>query len=205
MLIYRRDAEALLANQVIAGVDEAGRGPLAGPVVAAAVILEESRIPAGLNDSKKLTPKRRENLYQEIIDSALAVSSAFVSAAEIDRLNILQASLLAMKQAVNDLSIKPDFLYIDGSFSVDLDMAQLPLPKADGCILSVAAASIVAKVQRDRWMIEQAKRYPDYGFEKHKGYPTPAHQNILKVLGPCDLHRRSFSPVKQWYKEHEHA
>jgi ribonuclease HII len=191
---------ALLAQGLapVAGVDEAGRGPLAGPVAAAAVILNPRDIPKGINDSKLLTPERRDILYDEIIHRAWAVSVAFVSAAEIDRVNIRQATLAAMRRAVETLAVVPAYVLIDGN---DLP-PRLPCPgktivKGDAICLSIAAASIVAKVTRDRAMRALCIAYPAYGFSRHAGYGTKAHLAAIAAHGPCPYHRLSFSPLRQ--------
>ena len=190
--------EASLMGQgypLIAGVDEVGRGPLAGPVTAAAVILDPSNIPQGLNDSKKLSAKRRENLYDLILKSA-TVSVAHVSVEEIDRINILQASLLAMRNAVAALNPQPAHLLIDGNRVPDLlNIPAQPIVKGDGKSLSIAAASIVAKTVRDRLMAGLSLQNPGYGWEKNAGYPSKQHISALQRLGVTPHHRRSFRPV----------
>ena len=180
---------------LIAGVDEVGRGPLAGPVTAAAVILDPSNIPQGLNDSKKLSAKRRENLYDLILKSA-TVAVAHVSVEEIDRINILQASLLAMRNAVAALNPQPAHLLIDGNRVPDpINIPAQPIVKGDGKSLSIAAASIVAKTVRDRLMAELSLQNPGYGWEKNAGYPSKQHILALERLGVTPHHRRSFRPV----------
>ena len=180
---------------LIAGVDEVGRGPLAGPVTAAAVILDPSNIPQGLNDSKKLSAKRRENLYDLILKSA-TVAVAHVSVEEIDRINILQASLLAMRNAVAALNPQPAHLLIDGNRVPDpINIPAQPIVKGDGKSLSIAAASIVAKTVRDRLMAELSLQNPGYGWEKNAGYPSKQHILALQRLGVTPHHRRSFRPV----------
>ena len=175
----------------ICGIDEAGRGPLAGNVVAAAVIMPEGFLPEGLNDSKKLTPKRREALYEIITKNTVwAVGEA--SPAEIDELNILNATMLAMRRAVAALSEKADFALIDGNCSRGFDIPTRTIVGGDGKSPSVAAASIIAKVTRDRECEELDEKYPAYGFAKHKGYPTKDHMQKVIELGPCPEHRRSF-------------
>ncbi|MDG2294792.1 MAG: ribonuclease HII [Paracoccaceae bacterium] len=190
--------EASLMGQgypLIAGVDEVGRGPLAGPVTAAAVILDPSNIPQGLNDSKKLSAKRRENLYDLILKSA-TVAVAHVSVEEIDRINILQASLLAMRNAVAALNPQPAHLLIDGNRVPDpINIPAQPFIKGDGKSLSIAAASIVAKTVRDRLMAELSLQNPGYGWEKNAGYPSKQHILALQRLGVTPHHRRSFRPV----------
>ncbi|MDT8398088.1 MAG: ribonuclease HII [Pseudomonadales bacterium] len=180
---------------LIAGTDEVGRGPLAGDVVSAAVILDPARPIAGLNDSKKLSESRREALYAEICQGALAFAIARASVAEIDQLNILQASLLAMTRAVDALSIRPEFVYVDGNRCPSWSYPAQVVVRGDGRIQAIAAASILAKVTRDRELQGLDERYPGYGFARHKGYPTPAHLLALKALGPSAIHRRSFAPV----------
>ena len=181
----------------VAGVDEVGRGPLAGDVVAAAVILGNDHGIAGLNDSKKLSEKKRDALYLEIKEKALAFSIARASVEEIDDINILQASLLAMKRAVEGLEIHPDYVYVDGNKLPKWQFASEAVVQGDGLIEEISAASILAKVTRDTEMVELDKSYPHYGFAKHKGYPTKVHMDALKLHGPSDIHRRSFGPVKK--------
>lgn len=180
---------------LIAGVDEAGRGPLAGTVVAAAVILAPGCDIAGLNDSKRLTPAKRESLSRVIRQQASAWAVASASVDEIDRLNILRASLLAMERAVSALQPAPDFIYVDGNCCPDWHRASAAVVQGDGRLLSVAAASILAKVSRDEELALLDRDYPGYGFARHKGYPTPEHLEALSHLGPCPAHRRSFRPV----------
>ncbi|SFB97680.1 RNase HII [Polaromonas sp. OV174] len=180
---------------LIAGVDEAGRGPLAGPVVAAAVILDELNPIAGLADSKKLTALKREKLYDEIRAKALCCSVAMASVEEIDRLNILQATMLAMKRAVEGLRLKPNKVLVDGNRLPSLDILAEAIVKGDALVQSISAASILAKVSRDRWCAEFHLEYPQYGFAGHKGYGTAAHLAALREHGACPQHRRSFSPV----------
>ena len=182
--------------QLIAGVDEAGRGPLVGAVVAAAVILDPLRPIQGLRDSKKLSEKRREQLYPEITDKALAWAIASASAAEIDDINILQASLLAMKRAVEALAIAPQLVLVDGNKCPHLLCEVRAIVRGDSKVEAISAASILAKVERDRQMVALDQIYPQYGFAKHKGYPTVAHRELLIQFGPCPEHRRSFGPVK---------
>lgn len=182
--------------RLVAGIDEAGRGPLAGPVYAAAVILPDDFTHSVLTDSKKLNAKKRDALYKELTARGdTMISSGIAEVAEIDSVNILKATHLAMERAASGLPKKPDIVLIDG-----LEVRGFPLPQqavvgGDALSLSIAAASIVAKVERDRFMIAQAKLYPEYGFEKHKGYGTKIHMEALKAHGPCPLHRRSFAPV----------
>jgi ribonuclease HII len=178
----------------VAGVDEAGRGPLAGPVLAAAVILDPRRIPDGLDDSKRLTAPRREALYAALRETAmLGVGAA--SVAEITRINILQASLIAMARAVAALKVRPATALIDGNKAPRLDCAAIPIVGGDGLCLSIAAASIVAKVTRDKIMRALGLRWPGYGFERHMGYGTAAHREALSRLGPTPHHRPGFGPV----------
>ncbi len=176
----------------IAGVDEAGRGPLAGPVVAAAVILPGPLHGTGLNDSKQLSIRKRRTLYHTIYREALAVGLGIVDAVEIDRENILNASLTAMRMAVANLEPAPDLLLIDGLFPIGAETAQRPVVKGDCKSASIAAASIVAKVSRDALMDRYDAEYPAFGFARHKGYPTRDHRAALAVHGPCPIHRRSF-------------
>ena len=181
----------------IAGVDEVGRGPLAGDVVAAAVILDPRRPIDGLRDSKKLTEPRREALAQLIRERALAWAVARASVAEIDELNILQASLLAMKRAVTALDPQPRYVLVDGNRLPRWDYPSEPVIKGDDRVPAIAAASILAKVQRDNELIALEAEYPGYGFASHKGYPTAAHLSALKKLGVSPVHRRSFGPVRE--------
>ena len=177
---------------VVAGIDEAGRGPLAGPVVAAAVILPPGLVIEGLNDSKKLSEKKREALFEIITEKALAFSIAEASHDEIDEYNILGATMLAMKRAADGLSIKPDLLLIDGNRATGFDTPVKTVIKGDALIPSISAASILAKVTRDRICLEMDALYPEYGFKVHKGYPTKLHRERVVALGPCPEHRRSF-------------
>ncbi len=179
-------------KQYICGVDEAGRGPLAGPVCAAAVILHPGQRIEGVNDSKKLTPKKREALYEVILQEALCCSIAWASEEEIDQLNILRATFLAMNRAVEGLKIQPDFVLVDGNQDPGLGIETLPLVKGDSLSLSIGAASILAKVARDRYMLELDQQYPQYGFQKHKGYPTAQHYAALRQYGPSPVHRLTF-------------
>ena len=183
--------------RIIAGVDEVGRGPLAGPVTAAAVVLDPKNLPVGLNDSKKLTAKMRDHLFDEIMDRAL-VSVAHASVDEIDALNILYASHLAMERAVSGLANTPCHALVDGNMIPKaLTCPATALVKGDGRSLSIAAASIIAKVVRDRIMVDLAQQHPGYGWEKNAGYPTPAHKLALENLGVTPHHRRSFKPIYQ--------
>ena len=182
-----------LGAQWVAGVDEAGRGPLAGPVVAAAVILPRGLLIPGLNDSKKLSPQKREALYPEICEKAVAYAWGVADAAAIDKTNILQATFLAMRDAISGLSPVPDRVLVDGNLPIrGLDLPQRPVVGGDGLSLSIAAASILAKVVRDDLMRELDAAYPGYGFAVHKGYGTQEHRDALLRLGPCPIHRRSF-------------
>lgn len=176
----------------VCGVDEAGRGPLAGPVCAAAVILPQGLVIEGLNDSKKLSEKKREMLYDKVTESALAWSVAFASEAEIDEINILQATFLAMKRAVEGLPVKADYALIDGNRMPPLDINGETVIKGDSLSMSIAAASIIAKVTRDRLMLEIDKEYPQYLFSQHKGYGTALHYEMLEKYGISPVHRRSF-------------
>ena len=180
----------------IAGVDEVGRGPLAGDVVAAAVILDTARPIAGLNDSKKLSPRRRESLACEIRENAAAWAIARASVEEIDRLNILQASLLAMHRAVAALNPQPGYVLVDGNRLPRWPYASEPVVRGDARVPAIAAASILAKVQRDGELVALEQCYPGYGFAQHKGYPTRAHLDALRRLGVTPAHRRSFGPVR---------
>jgi len=177
---------------LLCGTDEAGRGPLAGDVYAAAVVFDEGVFIDGINDSKKLSEKKREALYDEIIQKARAYCVATASVEEIERLNILQAALLAMKRAVEGLGIVPDMAIIDGNKLPDLNCPMRTVVKGDGLSASIAAASILAKVSRDRYMKTLAKQYPEYGFEKHKGYGTKLHNEMILKYGPSPVHRMSF-------------
>jgi ribonuclease HII len=181
---------------VVAGVDEVGRGPLAGPVMAAAVVLPREIALDGLNDSKKLTPARREELYDVILGTALASGVGSASRKTIDEINILHATLRAMRDAVRALGLSPDHVLVDGAHAIpDVEMPQTSIQRGDELSAPIAAASIVAKVTRDRLMVKMAKTYPGYGFARHKGYGTPEHIAALTRLGPCDIHRRSFRTV----------
>ncbi|MBD2813867.1 ribonuclease HII [Xenorhabdus sp. Flor] len=182
---------------LIAGVDEVGRGPLVGAVVTAAVILDPANPIAGLMDSKKLTEKRREAFYLEIKEKALCWSLGRAEPEEIDQLNILHATMLAMQRAVAGLVIQPDYVLIDGNRCPVLSMPAQPVVKGDSLVAEISAASILAKVTRDREMAELDKQFPGYGFAKHKGYPTALHLEKLSLLGATEHHRRSFAPVKR--------
>ena len=180
---------------LVAGVDEAGRGPLAGPVVAAAVILDEKRPIAGLADSKKLSAAQRERLYDRILADALCCSIAQASAQEIDTLNVLQATLLAMRRAILGLRLRPVRVLIDGNRIPVIDIVAEAIVRGDALVPSISAASILAKVHRDRWCLQLHQRHPGYGFDAHKGYGTEQHLLALQQHGACDEHRRSFAPV----------
>ncbi|QKO23823.1 ribonuclease HII [Rhodoferax sp. BAB1] len=201
-----RSRKFLLAEQatllwdtpgLVAGVDEAGRGPLAGPVVAAAVILDDLHPIEGLADSKKLTAARRERLYDEIRAKALCCSIAEASVEEIDRLNILQATLLAMRRAVEGLRLKPAKVLVDGNRLPVLDVLAEAIVKGDATVPAISAASILAKVHRDRWCAEYDREFPQYGFAAHKGYGTAEHLAALRAHGACPQHRKTFAPVTE--------
>ena len=176
----------------LCGVDEAGRGPLAGPVCAAAVILPRGAVIEGLNDSKKLSEKRREALYDEIVESAIAFGIAFASVEEIEEKNILEATFLAMNRAIEQLSVVPALALIDGNRSKGIVLPSRCVIGGDGKCADIAAASILAKVTRDRYMLEMAEKYPQYGFDRHKGYGTAAHYAAIREYGPSPIHRMSF-------------
>lgn len=177
---------------IICGVDEAGRGPLAGPVYAAAVILPSDCVIEGLNDSKKLTEKKREALFDEIKEKALAYGIASADEKEIDKINILNATFLVMKRAIDSLSVKPDLALIDGNQKPHTDIEEVTVIKGDAKSMSIAAASVLAKVSRDRFMLEMAEKYPQYEFARHKGYGTKLHYEKIAQYGVCDIHRRTF-------------
>lgn len=183
----------------ICGIDEAGRGPLAGPVCAAAVILPEGLEIPGLNDSKKLTDKKRRELFPIIEEQALAYGIGWASQEEIDDINILQATFLAMSRAVEQLNIRPDLALVDGNRAPTLDLPVETVVKGDSLSASIAAASVLAKVSRDDVMLHMAEEYPGYGFEVHKGYGTKAHYEALRTFGPSPIHRRTF--LKKFYGE----
>ena len=184
---------------LVAGVDEAGRGPLAGPVFAAAVILDELSPISGLADSKKLSPKKRDHLYDIIKAQALCFCVATASVQEIDEMNILQATLLAMQRAVKGLRLKPSKVLVDGNRLPVLDIRAEAIVGGDSKVASISAASILAKVERDRWCLEIDAQFPLYGFKSHKGYGTALHLQALKQHGPCVWHRKSFAPVSQFF------
>ena len=177
---------------VVCGIDEAGRGPLCGPVFAAACILPPDWCPAELNDSKKLTPKKRDKLFDEIREHAVAYAIASASVDEIDALNILEADLLAMRRAIDALPVKPDFALIDGNIARDFQIDAVPVIKGDAISMNIAAASILAKVTRDRMCADLDAQYPEYGIAKHKGYGTKAHMDALRQYGPSPIHRKQF-------------
>jgi ribonuclease HII len=197
-LWYFEKETARKGYREIAGIDEAGRGPLAGPVVSAAVILPSSFRDPDVTDSKKLSPRKREQLYDRIYTHAVAIGLGIVDPVEIDRINILQASLLAMAMAVQNLDPCPDFLLIDGTFRIDSDLPQKPIPKGDALSISIAAASIVAKVTRDRLMQGYHPYYPQFDFPQHKGYPTRAHKEAIRHFGCSPIHRKTFKGVKEY-------
>ena len=184
---------------IICGVDEAGRGPLAGPVYAAAVILPEHLQIPGLTDSKKLTVKKRRELFPIIQEQAIAYGIGLASESEIDEINILQATFLAMGRALEQLSVRPALALIDGNRETDFGLPVKTVVKGDSLSANIAAASILAKVTRDNLMLELAQQYPEYGFDIHKGYGTKAHYEALRTYGPCPIHRRSF--LKKFYGE----
>ena len=186
---------------IIAGVDEAGRGPLAGPVVSAAVILDPNYKLVGLNDSKKLSVIKSKALSDEIKTHSKAWSIGIATVEEIDDLNILGATLLSMKRAIKDLSGVPEKVIVDGQFTPEIDVPCEAIIQGDATEESIMAASIIAKVERDMIMVELDKKYPHYGFSKHKGYPTKLHLQILKKFGPCNDHRQTFKPVKTYLAE----
>ncbi len=186
------EIESEIPFELICGVDEAGRGPLAGPVCAAAVILPKGLVIPGLNDSKKLSDKRRRELFPIIQHEAVSFGIAFASQEEIDEINILQATFLAMRRAMEQLNPQPEFALIDGNRETDFGVPCKTVIKGDSLSANIAAASVLAKVTRDNWMMEAAEKYPGYGFEIHKGYGTKAHYAALEKLGPCPIHRRSF-------------
>ena len=180
----------------VCGIDEAGRGPLCGPVFAAACILPDGLFIEGLNDSKKLTEKKREKLFDIICEKAISYGIAFATNEEIDEINILNASQLAMRRAVAMLSPTPDLVLVDGNIARDFEMDAQPIIKGDALSMSIAAASILAKVTRDRYCEEMDKAYPEYHFAQHKGYPTKEHMDLVRALGPCPIHRKTFEPVR---------
>jgi len=183
---------------IVAGVDEAGRGPLAGPVVAAAVTLPRDVSLDGLTDSKRLTVKKRETFFEMIAEAAESHAITVVDAAVIDDINILQASRLAMLRAVRQLGVAPDFVLVDGAQPIDWPGPQRAIVKGDSLSLSIAAASVLAKVTRDRIMTECAARYPEYGFDRHKGYGSAGHREAIARFGPCPIHRKTFRGVREF-------
>ena len=189
---------------LVAGVDEAGRGPLAGPVVAAAVILDERAPIKGLGDSKALGERTRERLFDEIRAKALCCAIAEASVAEIDEINILQATMLAMRRAVDGLRLKPALVLVDGNRLPPLRVPAEAIVKGDAKVAAISAASILAKVHRDRLLVQLHQAHPHYGFDEHKGYPTPTHLAALRAHGPCEQHRRSFAPVREAAGEAPH-
>lgn len=184
-----------IEQKIVAGVDEAGRGPLAGPVVAASVIFRTDRYVNVPRDSKRLTPKQRDDYFLQIIDSAVSVGIGMVGPDEIDSINILQASLKSMAEAVNNLTLKPELVIVDGNMSLPLNIKQLALVKGDTRSISVAAASVIAKVTRDKLMKIYDNLYPSYNFKRHKGYPTKQHLSLIKEFGACPIHRKTFKGV----------
>ena len=194
---FERDAHAR-GVRYVAGIDEAGRGPLAGPVVAAAVVLPPSFPITDVADSKTLTPKKRDRLYDDIYRHAVSVGIGMVDAVEIDRINILQAALLAMAFSVENLNPRPDCLLIDGNKPIPTKLPQQAIPKGDSRSISIAAASIIAKVTRDRLMAIYDEEYPQFGFRRHKGYPTKDHKAAIQKYGWCPIHRKSFRGVREF-------
>ena len=193
------EIEDSLGLRLICGVDEAGRGPLAGPVCAAAVILPEHLQIPGLNDSKKLTDKKRRELFPVIQEQAIAYGIGLASESEIDEINILQATFLAMRRALDQLTVRPEIALIDGNRETDFGLPVKTVVKGDSLSANIAAASVLAKVTRDNIMVELAQQYPEYGFQIHKGYGTKAHYEALRTYGPCPIHRKSF--LKKFYGE----
>ena len=190
--LFYEKIECNAGKKYIAGCDEVGRGPLAGPVVCAAVIMPLGNIIEGVDDSKKLSPKKREKLFDEIIRTAVAVQVEFIYEQEIDELNILQATKKCMAKAINNLSVRPDVCLVDAVKNLDTDIKIVSIIHGDALSYSIGAASIVAKVIRDRFMDEQDKIYPEYGFAKNKGYGTKFHMDVLKKIGPSPIHRKTF-------------
>ena len=193
------EIEDSLGLRLICGVDEAGRGPLAGPVCAAAVILPEHLQIPGLNDSKKLTDKKRRELFPIIQEQAIAYGIGLASESEIDEINILQATFLAMRRALEQLTVRPEIALIDGNRETDFGLPVKTVVKGDSLSANIAAASVLAKVTRDNIMVEMARQYPEYGFEIHKGYGTKAHYEALRTYGPCSIHRKTL--LKNFYGE----
>lgn len=190
---------------IIAGCDEVGRGPLAGPVMAAAVILPASYDLPGLTDSKKLSEKKRERLFDAIKEQAVAWTVAQASVEEIDEINILQASLLAMKRAIESLAITPNKVLVDGNICPPIKLSCQAIVGGDLSVPSISAASIIAKVTRDRLMLELDQKYPEYGLKANKGYPTKTHCIAIQEHGPCIIHRKSFAPIRDMIKQYEQA
>ncbi len=188
-------------TQILAGVDEAGRGPLAGPVVVAAVILPENPQILGLNDSKKIPPKRRESLFQEITETAVCFSISIIPHDVIDSINILAATLRGMREAVNNLKVRPQLVIVDGNQKPKSGIPELTIVKGDGQSAAIMAASILAKVTRDRIMVEHHEKYPQYGFDAHKGYGAATHIEAIRKHGPSPIHRLSFEPLKSMRQE----
>ncbi len=199
LFFYERDLSHK-GYRSIAGIDEAGRGPLAGPVVAAAVILPEGLQMPGVTDSKKLTAHKRETLFDVVMENAIATGIGIAQPEEIDEINILQATLKAMLRAVDKLITSPDYLIIDGINTLDRDIQQQAIKKGDSLSISIAAASIIAKVTRDRMMLEYDRQYPSYGLGSHKGYGSKLHREAIANLGPCPIHRKTFAGVKEHVK-----
>ena len=197
MLEYETTARTKGYNNIV-GVDEAGRGPLAGPVVAAAVLLAPNSQFEGLDDSKKLSPKAREGFFSIIKELALGYGIGIIDVETIDEINILQAALLAMKYAVEALPEKPNLLLIDGNKCIDTEVEQWTIVKGDSLSQSIAAASVLAKVTRDKLMVEYHKQFPQYAFDKHKGYGTRLHRDLIREHGPCPIHRRTFKGVMEF-------
>ena len=195
--LYFEEMARRRGYRAVAGIDEAGRGPLAGPVVAAAVILPEKFDLPGLNDSKQISEKKRNHLYPLINEQALAIGIGVSRACEIDEINILQATLMGMSRAVGRLAVQPDFLLVDGITPVPLDIEQKTIKQGDSRSLSIAAASVVAKVVRDRIMVAYDRLFPEYGFAGHKGYGSQKHRDAVAEHGPCVCHRRSFAGVRE--------
>lgn len=185
----------------VCGVDEVGRGPLAGPCVVAAVIMPLTSRIEGINDSKKLTAKKREKIYEQIMEEAIAVGVSFISESQIDELNIYQAAKMGMLDAISKLSVTPDYVLIDAMPLSELEIPHKSIIHGDAKSASIAAASIVAKVVRDRYMDEMDEKYPGYGFAKHKGYCTKMHVEALEKLGPSPIHRKTFAPVSSYYSK----
>jgi|TARA_B110000483_G_scaffold145435_1_gene173609 ribonuclease HII len=197
IISLERDPEIPYMGNLLAGTDEAGRGPLAGDLYAAAVILDPDTPIAGLDDSKKLSAKRREALFDKICEQALAWNISIATVEEVDQLDVLQASMLAMQRAAEALNPVPDFVAVDGNRLPKWSFASIALVKGDSRVAEISAASILAKVARDRHMQEMHQAYPRYGFDKHKGYPTKQHIEMLREFGSCRIHRQSYRPVQQ--------